>query len=97
MTFTQEILGTLGVLALGGIWYWISSVNARFQSHAERVWGTFALFLFAIAIIGFWMAVQNIPVSTDEALVHSVLGLMSLGASYLVYQAWQAGLDEESS
>jgi hypothetical protein len=49
-----------------------------------------------MAIIAFMMVVQNISVSTDKVLAFTVLGLLSMGASYLAYEAWQAGLDEEA-
>lgn len=96
MSFVQEILGSLGILVIAGIYDWISTVNSRMQSYAERVWGHFALFMLVVAIILFWVVSQNLFVSIDKVFAGLVSGLICLGLSYFSYQIWQQSLNEES-
>ncbi|MCR4285548.1 MAG: hypothetical protein NUW00_01495 [Candidatus Kaiserbacteria bacterium] len=75
------------------VWEWISSVNVRIVSYADRIWGPVWLLLLVTSGAILLMSAQALLPKVEGF----VLGLVCFGLSCIFYGFWQDALHEESS
>lgn len=97
MSTLQVVFGVVCVLGATGAYHWITTINARVPSFAERVWPWVSLCSFALALISGFQGIKSL---LSEANTGSYLLLSSSFSLLLLvcisYLAWMSALEEES-
>jgi hypothetical protein len=94
MTFAQIaifIAGPLCLVVIALVYRKVHSISTRMPSIAERIWGP--AWVTALVFSGFLFGVE---IKGKGIEGYYLLGVCCLFLSFVFYQAWQTGLDEES-